>query len=176
MWPGLLDSTAWRPTFPPQQTQPCSLVCSENRKLHQSPAPPSGRRQLDNATSWAPEGKAEGFRSRHQGSSQTEKQEGPAGRGELRQAMALIPSHRTSSLHLLQEEPCPHQRAHMAASKRLSEMGLPAIPCIQLETDTHRPLMALKSLIPSAGPQIWTKSSRDIFSKSAPRQENGAAC
>ena len=34
--------------------------------------------------------------------------------------------------------------------------------------------MALKSWIPSAGPQIWTKSSRDIFSKSAPRQVNGA--
>lgn len=59
-------------------------------------------------------------------------------------------------------------------SIQVAEMGLPAIPCIQLETDTHRPLMALKSLIPSAGPQIWTKSSRDIFSKSAPRQENGA--
>lgn len=30
--------------------------------------------------------------------------------------------------------------------------------------------MALKSRIPSAGPQIWTKSSRDIFNKSAPGQ------
>lgn len=47
---------------------------------------------------------------------------------------------------------------------------LPATPCLHLESDTYLPLMALKSRIPSAGPQIWTKSSRDIFSKSAPRQ------
>lgn len=54
--------------------------------------------------------------------------------------------------------------------------GLPCHTRLQLETDTHLPLMALKSRIPSAGPQIWTKSSRDIFSKSAPRQVNGAGC
>lgn len=41
-------------------------------------------------------------------------------------------------------------------------------------TDTYLPLMALKSRIPSAGPQIWTKSSRDILSRSAPGQVNGA--
>ena len=41
-------------------------------------------------------------------------------------------------------------------------------------TNTYLPLMALKSRIPSAGPQIWTKSSRDILSRSAPGQVNGA--
>lgn len=37
------------------------------------------------------------------------------------------------------------------------------------KTGTYLPLMALKSRIPSAGPQTWTKSSLDIFSRSAPK-------
>lgn len=35
---------------------------------------------------------------------------------------------------------------------------------------THLDLSALKSLIPSAGPQIWTRSSRVNFNKSEPMQ------
>lgn len=53
--------------------------------------------------------------------------------------------------------------------------AFPTFCCI-LNIDTHLPLMALKSRIPSAGPQIWTKSSRDIFSKSAPEQANRKTC
>lgn len=37
-------------------------------------------------------------------------------------------------------------------------------------TDTHLDLSALKSLIPSAGPQIWTRSSLVSFNKSEPTQ------
>lgn len=38
----------------------------------------------------------------------------------------------------------------------------------QLLEQTHRPFKALKSLMPSAGPQIWITSSLVSFSKSAP--------
>lgn len=41
-------------------------------------------------------------------------------------------------------------------------------------TGTYLPLMALKSRIPSAGPQTWTKSSLDIFSRSAPKRRHAA--
>lgn len=39
---------------------------------------------------------------------------------------------------------------------------------------THLDLSALKSLIPSAGPQIWTRSSRVNFNKSEPTQQRRA--
>lgn len=41
-----------------------------------------------------------------------------------------------------------------------------------LRNCTYLPLMALKSRIPSAGPQTWTRSSLDIFSRSAPKQRH----
>lgn len=47
---------------------------------------------------------------------------------------------------------------------------------IQLEI-THRPFSALKSLIPSAGPQIWITSSLVSFNRSAPgTQKQDPAC
>lgn len=64
----------------------------------------------------------------------------------------------------------PHRLSPALAQRTpLSASATPAASW----TDTHLPLMALKSRIPSAGPQIWTKSSRDIFSKSAPRRVSG---
>lgn len=54
---------------------------------------------------------------------------------------------------------------------------LPATPCAP-SGHQHPPAFdgVIKSRIPSAGPQIWTRSSRDIFSRSAPGQVHGAAC
>lgn len=42
---------------------------------------------------------------------------------------------------------------------------------MQTHTHTHLDLSALNSLIPSAGPQIWTTSSRVSFNKSEPDDE-----
>lgn len=46
----------------------------------------------------------------------------------------------------------------------------------KVQAHTHLDLSALNSLIPSAGPQIWTRSSRVNFNKSEPDKSKSQCC
>lgn len=93
-------------------------------------------------------------------------------------SLSVPSSHGTPSSISLHVERIPPITQSTVQEAKVGLLAGPSQPCghslwlAALRSCTYLPLMALKSRIPSAGPQTWTKSSLDIFSRSAPKQRH----